>query len=62
MSKKPIRAEILEVAGRRFVVLTYGDGTVTRHAVDPSAKPRRAPRKPPARMPRSAYRIGRAER
>ncbi|MBV8840557.1 MAG: hypothetical protein JO000_28795 [Alphaproteobacteria bacterium] len=50
MPKKPIRAEILEEAGVRYVALTYADGSYARHPVDSDATPRRKPRKPVARV------------
>jgi hypothetical protein len=46
---RPRSIEVVESEGRRVVVAIYPDGEVVREPVEPSARPRRKPRKPYAR-------------
>ena len=46
MRRRPVGISVLEDQDGRFVILTYGDGTVVREAVDPKKKRKRRPRRP----------------
>ena len=46
---KPANVEVVDSPDGRFVIATFADGTVIRKAVDPTARPKRKPRKPFAR-------------
>jgi hypothetical protein len=47
--RNPQTVEVIEDGDRRYVVLTYSDGSVVRKLVDPNQRAKRKPRKPIAR-------------
>jgi hypothetical protein len=50
MSRKPIKVEIFEEAGKRYIVLIYANGELHKKLVDPDQKARRHPRRPQTRL------------
>jgi hypothetical protein len=47
--RKPETVEVVDDGDRRYVVVTYADGSVMKKLVDPNQRPKRKPRKPIAR-------------
>jgi len=50
MPRKPVRIEVVEEGGERYVVLTYADGEIVKRRVEPARKARRRPRIPQTRL------------
>lgn len=50
MPRKPVSVEVIEEGDERYVLLTYANGDVAKHAVQSGLKPRRRPRRPQTRL------------